>query len=904
MTTSRSGFFSIFTGYKASLLGCLCLTAILQSCSTTSKTGSSVNAVTPLNEVVITPTYYKTYQSAETRKHDLIHTKLKVRFDWPNAYLHGKATLTLKPYFYETDQLVLDAKGFEIHSVALDLDTGMLDLKYSYENDKITITLDRVYKRSEVFKIFMDYTAKPNELEVNGSAAISDAKGLYFINNKNEEEDKPQQIWTQGETESNSCWFPTIDKPNERMTQEIYITVENKFLTLSNGLLIYSTDNGDGTRTDYWKQDKSHAPYLAMMTIGEYAVIRDQWRDIEVNYYVEQEYEPFAKAIFGNTPEMLQFYSDRLGVDYPWAKYSQVVVRDYVSGAMENTSAVIHGEFLQRDDRELLDATNEDIVAHELFHHWFGDLVTCESWANLPLNESFATYGEYLWNEYKYGRDEADYGLNNDLNSYLRASARKQVDIVRFDYEDKEDMFDSHSYAKGGRVLHMLRKYVGDEAFFASLKLYLTKHQYTAVEIHELRLAFEEITGEDLNWFFNQWFLSSGHPDLIISHEYVDSAKKVLLTISQAQEMEYTPLYRLPLEVDIYAGGKVTRHSIVCDSIRQTFILPSGSKPNLVNVDAEKMLICVKKDYKTFDEWVFQYRVGLLYLDRLEALDELTTYKDDPKALAVIEEALNDKHWKIRLEATQNLREASKRNGNNIKDKLIDLAKNDEKAAVRRGALASLSNYYHPDSVAVKDEKLKEVFQEAMKDKSYRVNGAALAGLGAYDFEAVIKMNNAFDEKTAEKLRVPVAKIYGDHGTAEHHTYFTSLLPKLNTNEKFRIFKYYNSYLLRQNDEIIMEGVNLLEESTYDDKTWWSRLTTVYRIKSLENLFEKRAEALDIALQDKKNTEEENANLSREQAHVQRQVLSIQETLRRMKSKEKDEKVLQLWDGAQQWLSL
>ncbi|MBL4756026.1 MAG: M1 family metallopeptidase, partial [Flavobacteriales bacterium] len=774
------------------------------------------------------------------------------------------------------------------------------DLKYSYENDKITIQLDRAYQRSEEFQVFIEYTAKPNELEVEGSNAISDAKGLYFINNKNEEEDKPQQIWTQGETESNSCWFPTIDKPNERMTQEIYITIENKFLTISNGLLIYSTDNGDGTRTDYWKQDQNHAPYLAMMAIGEYAVIKDQWRDIEVNYYVEQEYEPYAKAIFGNTPEMLQFYSDLLGVDYPWAKYSQVVVRDYVSGAMENTTAVIHGEFLQRDDRELLDGTNEDVVAHELFHHWFGDLVTCESWANLPLNESFATYGEYLWNEYKYGRDEADYGLNNDLNSYLWASEKKQVDIVRFDYDDKEDMFDSHSYAKGGRVLHMLRKYVGDEAFFASLKLYLNRHQYTAVEIHELRLAFEKITGEDLNWFFNQWFLSSGHPDLIISQEYVDSTQQVLLTISQAQDMESTPLYRLPLEVDIYAGGTVTRHSIVSDSIRKTYVLKSATEPDLVNVDAEKMLICVKKDYKSFKEWVFMYRNAPRFMDRLEAINELKTYTDDPKAFAVIEEALNDKHWKIRLEATQSLREAAKRNDNNVKEKLIDLAKNDEKSAVRRGAIASLSTYYHPDSVAVKDEKLKDVYKEAMSDESYRVNGAALAGLSTYDFNAVVEMANAFDEKTAEKLRLTVAQIYGDYGTTEHNVYFTSLLPKLSVNEKFRVLKFYNSYLLRQNDEIILEGVQLLEESAYKDEIWWSRLTTVYRIKSLANLYEERAEALDIALKDKKNTEEEIANLSREQAHVQRQALSIKETLTRIKSKEKDEKVLQFWDGAQQ----
>ena len=899
IVASRSEYPPFLTGFSKHVLGLMCMVILLQACKTTSKTGATADMAANLNEIHITPKYYQTYQAAETRKLDLLHTKLRVRFDWPNAYLNGKATLTLKPYFYETDQAVLDAQGFDFHRVALITDTGKVDLKYTYENDKITIMLDRVYKGTEQFSVFMDYTAKPNELDVEGGEAISDAKGLYFINNKNEEEDKPQQIWTQGETESNSCWFPTIDKPNERMSQEIYITIENKFVTLSNGLLVYSTDNGDGTRTDYWKQEKEHAPYLAMMAIGEFAVIRDQWRDIEVNYYVEKEYEPYAKDIFGNTPEMLQFYSDILGVEYPWAKYSQIVVRDYISGAMENTTAVIHGEFLQKDNRELLDEAHEDIIAHELFHHWFGDLVTCESWANLPLNESFATYGEYLWNEYKYGRDEADYGLNNDLNNYIMSSSKKQVDIIRFSYKDKDDMFDSHSYAKGGRVLHMLRKYVGDDAFFASLKLYLERHKYTAVEIHDLRLAFEEITGEDLNWFFNQWFFSSGHPLLLISHDYVDSLQQVMLAITQTQDMDKTPLYKLPIEVDVYAGGKITRHSIVCDSIRQVFVLPSEVKPDLVNVDAEKMLLCSKKDYKTKEAWVFMYRNAPRYLDRFEAIVQLGTFVEDAEVRAVLQEALNDKHWKIRLVSTQNLREASKQSGSTVKDRLIELATNDKKASVRTGAIRALASYYHPDSMEVKDEQLRHLYEDAMNDQSYTVNGAALVALADYDFDAIVSLSGGFDEKTDEKLRITVAQIYGDKGTEEQSEYFKNLFPKLSDYEKFNFLEYYNAYLIRQEDNIIMEGVDLMEGAAYEDESWWSRLTTVYRIRSFANLYEQRYLALTIALKDKKNTEEEISNLSREQDVVLKNIDSIRETLSRVKSKETDEKVLQFWNSIQ-----
>ncbi len=231
---------------------------------------------------------------------------------------------------------------------------------------------------------------------------------MYFINADGSDKNKPTQIWTQGETEASSCWFPTIDAPNQKTSQEIYITVPNKFVTLSNGKLISQTKNGNN-RTDYWKMDQKHAPYLFFMGVGEYEIIKDSYKNIPVNYYVEKEYAPYAKDIFGLTPEMIGFFSDKLGVEYPWNKYSQIVGRDYVSGAMENTTAVIHGEQAYQKPGQLIDENvQENTIAHELFHHWFGNLVTSESWSNLTLNESFANYSEYLWREHKYGKVDAE----------------------------------------------------------------------------------------------------------------------------------------------------------------------------------------------------------------------------------------------------------------------------------------------------------------------------------------------------------------------------------------------------------------------------------------------------------------------------------------------------------------
>ena len=364
---------------------------LLSGCSSSKRTSTLSDDVLDYfsDTLSITPEY-REYKAAETRTYDLLHTKLKVKFDWEQQYLNGYAWLRLKPYFYPTDSLVLDAKGFDIHNVSLHTADTLSPLEFSYNNRKIHIQLDKQYTRHDTFGVFVDYTAKPNELKTTAGNAITSDKGLYFINPLGEDKDKPKQIWTQGEPEASSCWFPTIDAPNERTTQEIYITVDDKYKTLSNGVLAESTMNDNGTRTDYWKMDLPHAPYLFMMAVGDFAVVKDKWRDMEVSYYVEPKYEKYADDIFGNTPEMIDFFSDKLGVDYPWDKYSQIVVRDFVSGAMENTTATVHMENLQQTKREMLDGDYEDYISHELFHQWFGDLVTCESWSNLPLNESFA----------------------------------------------------------------------------------------------------------------------------------------------------------------------------------------------------------------------------------------------------------------------------------------------------------------------------------------------------------------------------------------------------------------------------------------------------------------------------------------------------------------------------------
>jgi aminopeptidase N len=668
------------------------------------------------------------YQETATKINDLVHTKLDVKFDFSKSYLYGKAWITLKPHFYPTDTLQLDAKGMDIKKVSLVKGNNSKDLKYKYDGWFLKINLDKTYKGGEEYTVYIDYTSKPDEVKVKGSAAINDAKGLYFINPLGKEKDKPTEVWTQGETEGSSVWFPTIDRPNQKSTEEIYMTVPDKFVTLSNGKLTNQKKNTDGTRTDYWKMDLPHAPYLFFMGAGDFAVVKDSYKGKEVSYYVDKPYASVARKIFGNTPEMMGFYSKILGVEYPWVKYSQMVGRDYVSGAMENTTATLHQESAQKDARELTEENAwESTIAHELFHQWFGDLVTTESWSNLTLNESFANYSEVLWSEYKYGKDAGDEQNYKDMEDYLHSNSGNK-DLVRYYYNDKEDMFDAVSYNKGGRILNMLRNYVGDSAFFKALNLYLTTNKFKSAEAAQLRLAFEDVTGRDLNWYWNQWYYGNGNPSLDINYSYDNATRKAQVIVKQVQEGD--KVFKLPVAVDVYKGAEKKRYNVWVDAKIDTFYFDAATKPDLVNFDGDKILLTEKKENKTIDEYLHQYKYAGGYVDRREAIDFASEHQDDPKAVALLKTSLKDKYEGLRR---LSLNVIDMRNDNVAKEMentLVDLAKNDPKKLVKAAAIENLRFYQKAEYAPI--------FKAAINDSSYTVAGNALAALEDVDNSAAL----------------------------------------------------------------------------------------------------------------------------------------------------------------------
>lgn len=805
------------------------------------------------------------YRAAETILTDLIHTKLEVNFDWKKSRMNGIATITAKPHFYSSDSLILDAKGMDILKVQIDTK----DLTYSYDSSFLKIKLNKVYTRNDNYTIVITYVAKPDERTTGGSAAITSDKGLYFINPLGEDKSKMPQIWTQGETESSSVWFPTIDSPNSKTSQEIFITVEDKYVTLSNGKMISSKKNANGTRTDHWKQDLPHSTYLFMMGVGEFKIVKDSYTrpdgtKMEVNYYVEPEWEKYAKAIFGETPSMIKHFSELLGYEYAWDKYNQIIVRDYVSGAMENTGAVVFGDYAYKTDRELLDGNDQSTIAHELFHHWFGDLVTAESWSNLSLNESFANYSQYLWDEFRFGLDEADYQAESEADGYFQSSQMQGYhDLIWFDYDDKEQMFDGHSYNKGGRILHMLRNYLGDEAFFAGIKNYLHNNKFKAAEFHQLRLAFEEVSGEDLNWFFNQWYLGSGHPILDVTQKINSENSTVTVNVKQNQNLELSPIFKLPIEIAVFDANGKHIHKVVVDALDQSFSFPFNGTLKSVVFDNQQVLLAKIREVKPTDQYIFQYYNGGPYKTRKEGL--LYGSKDkEQSGQQLILDALNDPFWSIKLIAIEKAVKLNEENKNKGLALIKDLAMNDANSQVRSSALSFLANNMEAPAAEI-------IYLDRIeKDQSYLVISTALKNLGKNNPEKAMLKAKVLESEQSSKMQTGIAQLYGSYGEKDKFDFFNKALKGklLQGFDQLSVMNSLTYFISRQEPTLIDQSYELYEYLSKEGG-FYSKMFLPQNITYLISMFDSKIKELEeeIAMHEK-NKDALYADQARKQKNV------------------------------------
>lgn len=743
------------------------------------------------------------YRATATRVWELVHTGLDIRFNLRERSAGGEATLRLHPYFYDTDTVTLDAKGMRIASVT---DAAGHSLSYVYDSLQLTVKLAKLHTVRDTLELKIRYTALPYADPAGGSSAIREDRGLYFINTDGAEPYQPVQIWTQGETQASSRWFPTFDQPVFRSAFTITMHVPDSFRTLSNGKLVHSVKEANGLRADTWEQRLPVPPYLVMMAAGNFAVVSEHWKGKEVSYYVPQQYGPWAKDIFRHTPEMISFFSGLLRVDFPWDKYSQVIGYNYVSGAMENVSASLFGAFNLKDRRQVADDGNDFIVAHELFHQWFGDYVTAESWSHLTLNESFADYSEHLWSEHKYGTEARQAVWMQGLAKYLAQARYNDPPLVRHHYRSQEDMFDRVSYSKGGLILHYMRQLAGDGAFFETLHRYLERNALHSAEAGQLRMALEEVTGRDWNWFFDQWYYRGGHPVLDVTYAYDDAAG--LLRVKVVQQNDTPGLYRLPMKAQVISGGKAALVDWDIKDQEQYFeySYAGGARPVVVP-DAGHWMPGELRDHKNATQWQQQFLYAQDHISKRLALTACYDLKNNDTAQAVLLAALRDGDPVIRYMAVSaKAYKDHKRPDPEWVTLLGKIAAEDDDSKARAAALRALGD--------LDKAEYSSIMELATADSSYRVAAAGLYALNkvkpgrgrelARTFRPAQMMGNA--------LLYQAAMIIAEEGKATDYPFFEKKTLELFEHDRQSFLVAFQAYMVHVRDEeVFRKGLDFLE---------------------------------------------------------------------------------------------
>ena len=571
---------------------------------------------------------------------DVKHIKLDLDLDIETKSISGTATHTLTPINDGLTSIEFDAAELLIKSVK---NGDGKSLNYSHEDGKLRIGLASPLSPAEETTIVIEYQATPR-------------RGIYFNAPDDAYPNKLRQVWTQSQDEDARHWFPCYDYPNQRFTSEIIVTVPREWTTVSNGALVSVKENGP-VKTYHWSLDKPHPTYLMSLVAGEYTEVRDDWNGVPIVYYSPPGREEDTRRAFGKTPKMVQFFQEKIGVPYPWNKYSQVTVGDFIFGGMENTTATTMTDSLLHDERAHLDYSADGIVAHELAHQWWGDLLTCRDWSHGWLNEGFATYSDLLFKEHDLGVDEFRYGIYQDANSYIQEdSGRYRRPIVHNVYNEPADLFDRHLYEKGALVLHMLRCLLGDDLFWKALHHYCVKHQGENVITQDLQRAIEESTGRNLDWFFQQWVYSGGHPDFKATYSWDEDAKTAQLSISQTQATDQlTPVFRMPIYVGFVTseGKQAVRINVAQKD--QAFYFPLGEKPLMVQFDPGYQCLKTLDFARPKEMMLYQLKHDDDVLGRINAAQGLAKLGSPDCIEALKDAVLNDPFWGVQAEAARAL---------------------------------------------------------------------------------------------------------------------------------------------------------------------------------------------------------------------------------------------------------
>jgi len=687
------------------------------------------------------------------RTYDSKHVKLDLTFDLERGRVHGKAYNTLAAINDGLRHIEFDQVGLVIESVRVD---GR-DCGFYTTDEKLHVDLGRPLREGEEVTVEIQYWAEPR-------------KGLYFIRPDGAYPNRQVQAWSQGEDEDNRFWFPCFDSPNDRITSELIARVPQGFQAISNGRLL-DVRAEDGYVIYHWVQEVPHVSYLISVVVGRFSELRDEVDGIPVLYYVPRGREEDGWRTFRRTTEMLRFYSERLDYRYPYPKYAQVAVEEFIYGGMENTSATTLTDRALLDERAAIDHDSESLVAHELVHQWFGDLITCKHWSHAWLNEGFATYFENLWVEHSKGHDEFIKAIFDDQEAYFKElSERYSRPIVTRNYESPAELFDRHLYQKAGLVLHTLRFYLGDEQFWKGIRHYVKKYAGQSVDTDDFRKALEEATGRSLEEFFEQWFYRPGHPEFKVHYSWDEQAKMVTLTVEQTQKITGdTGLYNIPVEVAVVTSTGRRTYRVTCNDRFNVFTFPVDERPLTVTFDPDEWVLKGLEFEKPTQMWLYDLRHGRTG-ERIRAARALAR-SVDPRVVPALQGAvLHDPFWGVQGEAALALGRIGTEQALQALLQCTDIPNPRARRMVMQ-ALGEFRDERAAEALIAKLEKDVSYFVEAEaarslgKTRSKRAFERLSAALAKESFQEVIRVG-VFDGfmHLGDKAAIPLCKEWSSYG--------------------------------------------------------------------------------------------------------------------------------------------
>jgi aminopeptidase N len=649
------------------------------------------------------------------------HVRLEVTLDLDAQSVRGRSELALAARRDGLTAVELNAVDMQIEEVTVD---GEPAAGTSYDGQRLRIELGSARARGDRLTVSVAYRAIPR-------------RGLYFVGPDVHHPDRPAQCWTQGQDEDSRHWWPCIDAPIEKATSELICTAPRGLFVLSNGDLReradLDSDDGSPAQTRWrYALDLPHSPYLVTLVCGRFAEVKDKAPEtgVDVHYFVPPGREEDARRTFGRTPQMIDFFSRRIGIPYPQRRYSQIVVSEFIFGGMENTTATTLTDQALLDERAALDHDVDGLVSHELAHQWWGDLLTCREWPEAWLNEGFATYFEYVWREHHKGRDEADVELLVDTDSYLAESGTYQRPIVCRQYEEPIDLFDSHLYEKGGRVLHMLRHEIGEDSFWRALALYAERHLQRSVETRDLARAVEDASGRNMDRFFDQWVSTAGHPELQGDWQWDADSGVGTLRLEQKQEGETLYTFAVPVRFEVRGEEHEQRVTVREKTHAFEFRLPAA--PTQVIFDPGDVVLKTIRLDKARPLWVRQLKAAALAVDRVLAARALGE-RPEPAAVVALRESLEgDPLWAVRVAAASALGRTRRADA---LDALEAAARTQEHPKVRRAVATALGEFRGDGRAAA---TLARWVEEG--DPSYFVEANAALSLGRTRSPAAVEV--------------------------------------------------------------------------------------------------------------------------------------------------------------------